>query len=345
MSEDTALTIYTTSPTILPDVAPSEPEMTSDLVLSLEQVIARWLTASYQQSQSEKTRTAYTDTLADFRAYLRARGHDLDSDRKIVADLAEIWAAQRKPQEQARTGKGEQVAVGTWKQRLSILSSFYRFAQKEEVLLFNPIERIARKRKTGHKDAAHFMEPEQVQDGLATLDRTTPEGQRDYALLSVALATGHRSSELAGLCMKHLHFHSNTCLVEWERCKGNEVMKSVLKVRATRALLAYLHTVYGADLTSVPPEAPVWISFSKRNPGQAIGTRTISNICQAAFGTTKVHTTRHTAAVHMMKRGATLAEVGHFLGHKNLKTTSDYLEEQVGYENPYGDDLEATFGI
>ena len=33
------------------------------------------------------------------------------------------------------------------------------------------------------------------------------------------------------------------------------------------------------------------------------------------------------------------------LGHSNLKTTSDYLEEQLGYTNAYARDLEDEFGI
>ena len=47
----------------------------------------------------------------------------------------------------------------------------------------------------------------------------------------------------------------------------------------------------------------------------------------------------------VLKRGATLVQVQKFLGHKNAKTTSDYLEEQLGYENPFADEMEAAFGI
>ncbi len=47
----------------------------------------------------------------------------------------------------------------------------------------------------------------------------------------------------------------------------------------------------------------------------------------------------------MHKQGASLAEIGRGLGHKNLKTTSDYMEEQLGYENPYATALEDAYGI
>src|SRR5690349_16975029 len=45
-------------------------------------------------------------------------------------------------------------------------------------------------RKTiGKKDAAQALPKEQVSAGLASINRNTPEGLRDYALLSIAVTT------------------------------------------------------------------------------------------------------------------------------------------------------------
>jgi integrase len=116
---------------------------------------------------------------------------------------------------------------------------------------------------------------------------------------------------------------------------------------STTALYAYLThpDVYGQSLMSASGNSPVWLSASKRNEREAIGPRTISNMCKEFLGSSKVHTTRHTAAVRMHHAGAKLSEIGRFLGHKNLKTTSDYMDEQLTYENKYASDLESEFGI
>jgi site-specific recombinase XerD len=58
-----------------------------------------------------------------------------------------------------------------------------------------------------------------------------------------------------------------------------------------------------------------------------------------------VHATRHTWALTMHDKGATLQQIGKGLGYSNLKTTSDYLEEQPGYENPFAEQLAEEFGI
>ena len=71
----------------------------------------------------------------------------------------------------------------------------------------------------------------------------------------------------------------------------------------------------------------------------------MQRICDQRLGTPKSHALRHTWAVTMHKKGAKLADIGKGLGHSNLKTTSDYMEEQLGYVNVYARDLEDEFGI
>jgi site-specific recombinase XerD len=146
--------------------------------------------------------------------------------------------------------------------------------------------------------------------------------------------------------MKYLSKQGATCVVEWERCKGIENRTSVLSARATSALNTYLHKVYGSQLQRLPTDAPVWVSFSRRNYGQAIGPRTIANMCEEFSSSSKVHTTRHTAALKMLQSGASLEDIRKFPGHKNVVTTAIYIETTlVDYAIPYATVLEDAFGI
>jgi integrase len=230
-------------------------------------------------------------------------------------------------------------------QRLAIISSFYRFAVREDVVARNPIETIKRDRK-GKKEAARPMQEQEVKIGLEKIDRSTPVGMRDYALLLVALNTAHRAFELAGIRLKHLHFIGETCAIEWERNKGDKQMDdSLLPAKITHPLVIYLEAIYGTSFQNMSGDTPVWISFSKRNNEQAIGTRTISNVCKAYLGTSKVHATRHTWAKWMMDQNIPLSKIGKGLGHSNLKTTSDYTEELAGYSNPLAEELASAFSL
>lgn len=305
-------------------------------VMNLDTCLAAWLDEAKGRSKSVKTETAYQTTLTEFRAMLHIYGRDLDTDAAILAPMAQGWAAMSKT--------GREVTPNTFNQRLAILSSFYRYAMRHEVLTSNPIERVKRRVVTKeHK--AHAVKPARIKKGLGEIDRSTPEGKRDYALIAVALETGHRVSELAAMRYGHLQKNGETTTVYFPRCKGNKAMSATLPPKTTRALYDYLHSVYGARLGTLEGDAPVWVSFSPQNRGQAIGVRTLERICERVLGTSKMHATRHSWAKTMMDNGATIQEIGRGLGHSNLKTTSEYLEELSEYENPHASKLEDAFGI
>ncbi len=318
--------------------------MTHDLTVyqgtptfSIDQAVTAWLDEKHGRSESTKTRQAYETTLQSFRAMLQGAGLDMDSEPALVALLAQGWAGLSRRE-------GQTITPSTFNQRLAIVSSFYEYAIRNDVLPYNPMERVKR-RVVRSKNAAHPIAGTRVKSGLQGIDRSTPEGLRDYALLSVALATGRRVSEIAGLRYKHLRRDGNTCIVEFERCKGNKHFTNRLEAKTTRALYEYLEIVYPGQLLTLSGDAPVWVSFSPRNKGQTIGTRTLANICEDKLGTSKFHATRHTWAVTMNKKGAKLTDISKGLGHSNVKITSDYLDELTGYENAYATQLEEEFGI
>lgn len=303
--------------------------------MTLEQTRLAWL--DEKRADSTRTADAYEETLKSFRDTLQGAGLDLDSEPALVAPLAQGWARHS-------VRPGAQVTPTTFNQRRSIVSSFYKYAITYEVLQYNPMERVKRQ-KLSKKDKAQRLSKQTVTSGLAKIDRSTPEGLRDYALLSVALATGRRASEIAGLRYKHLHRDGNTCMVDFDECKGKKSFTNHLEVKTTCALYAYLEIVYPGQLLTLSGDAPVWISFSDRNEGQAIGTRTLSNILKRYMNTSKFHATRHTLALTMHDKHAKVTDIQKALGHSNLAITSDYLEEHLSYENPLAAALEEEWGI
>src|SRR5882762_3099924 len=141
MDDEVAVTIYEGQPAPLPI-----PYQEITVVLSIEEAIVAWLDESFRLSRSEKTKQAYEKTLADFRLYLQRNQLDLGSDYKAVAWLARQWVDTRS-QSQLNQRRDKPISKNTYLQRLAIVSSFYRFAVREDVLVRNPIETIKRDRK------------------------------------------------------------------------------------------------------------------------------------------------------------------------------------------------------
>ncbi len=97
----------------------------------IDLAIAAWLDAKAKRTGSAKTATAYATTLTAFRALLRDHGLDLDGDPALIGLAAQGWAGRGDP------------APATFNQKLAILSIFYSYALKRDLLRAYPETRRA----------------------------------------------------------------------------------------------------------------------------------------------------------------------------------------------------------
>ena len=283
----------------------------------IDLAIAVWLDAKSKKSGSAKTARAYQDTIADFRAVLHSADLGLDSDPRAVSLTAQVYAGSRK-----RDGQARDVSASAYNQRLAILSSFYAHARKQGLLdIDNPIARVDRRSAHAYQHVQP-LEKSAVAQGLQAIDRTTIEGKRDYALLTVALSTGRRVAELAALRRADLYITAEQIVkVTFQHTKGNKTAIDKLSSAVSRVLIEYLYAAYGADFANRPTDAPIWGSISDRNKGKAIGVQTIADICERRLGTSRVHTLRHTYAHMMQADGVAPSVIQAKLGHESLATT------------------------
>jgi site-specific recombinase XerD len=305
-------------------------------ILSLDSLIKAWLHEKSGRSNSTRTAASYEQVLAQFRATLQQVGLDLDREPTKITLVAQGWAAQ--------TTRKSTIAPATYNQRLAILSSFYEYAIRMRHLAENPIHQVAR-RKVDVYGAATALNYLSLQRKLRAIDRTTPAGLRDYALLAVALHTGRRVSELASLRWADLHLVDDQVTLNFPRAKGGKAMRDVLPRAAAKALLAWLYAHYGAQLGDLSHDAPLWPSLSRQNRGKAMTGQAIADVCQRWLGVSKVHTLRHTFARAMEDAGAKVSEIQARLGHTSLATTGRYLAALRSGENIHGDKLSSLFGI
>src|SRR5260370_22585271 len=220
---------------------------------ALELAIVAWLDAKGNRSKSIKTWTAYRDNLSSFRAALQSNGVDLDGDPRAVALAAQGWAGH--------SVKDRDVSPATYKQRVACVASFYTYARKQGIFeRENPIGRVERRRVQGYAHAS-AIDVTELKDRLKAIPRETVEGKRDYALLNVALNTGRRLSELAGLRWCDVQITGDRALVTWQRAKGGKVMSDKLPAPVTRALVEYLRAAYGPQMGRLGAEAPVGASL------------------------------------------------------------------------------------
>ena len=149
-----------------------------------------------------------------------------------------------------------------------------------------------------------FMKAEDVEHLLHSCDRTTPQGQRDAAILLRLARLGLRAGEVAALTLDDLDWDAGELRV---RGKGARHDRLPLPHEVGEALVAYLRH-------RRPPSATRRVFVRMRAPrrgfadGQAVGTivrRALARagLCPAHKG---AHLLRHSLATQLLNNGASL---------------------------------------
>lgn len=178
----------------------------------------------------------------------------------------------------------------------------------------------------GHKkDALSSTQAAKVLNGI---DRSTEQGKRDFAILSLMLTTGLRTIEVCRANYEDLAI-SGDVTVLYVQGKGHQERTDYVRVpeQVEDAIRDYLKTrgkVEGGE--------PLFTSIANRNKGERMTTRSISrivkdNLIEAGFNSDRLtaHSMRHTAACLNLLNGGTLEETMKLLRHTNPSTTMIYV--------------------
>ncbi len=165
---------------------------------------------------------------------------------------------------------------------------------------------------------------EQVRQLLASIDRRTPVGRRDYAILFLLARLGLRSGEVVALELEDIDWTTGQLTV-----RGKRGQRSALPLPADvgRAIAAYLRRGRPAS-----PSRRVFLRAKAPIRGfqGACGVGSVVRHALQRAGiqapTTGAHQFRHGLATAMLRHGASLSEIGEVLGHRQPQTTMLYAK-------------------
>lgn len=164
------------------------------------------------------------------------------------------------------------------------------------------------------------LAPAEVRAALASCDRRTTTGRRDYAAVLLMVRLGLRAGEVAALALDDLDWANGEVVV---RGKGGTISRLPLPVDVGAALVAYLRC-----RRPVPTRA---VFLRSRAAYQAAAASTIIALAgralrRAGVATGGGHRFRHTAATEMLRHGASLTEIAQVLRHRHVNTTAIYAK-------------------
>lgn len=153
---------------------------------------------------------------------------------------------------------------------------------------------------------------------------------RDLAIIRLALQTGMRTAEIVSARVGGLKIVAGKYVLNFQG-KGRDHDRDyvILGEKTRQAILDYL----AADRPNFTENEPLFTSRSNRNQKDTMTTRSIRRIVEdgmKAIGLIgreyTAHSLRHTAAVTMLKLGASIDEVRGELRHRSTETTRIYLK-------------------
>ncbi|MEE2801837.1 MAG: site-specific tyrosine recombinase XerD [Bacteroidota bacterium] len=264
-----------------------------------------------ERGLSENTIKAYTRDLNKLKNYL------IDNDQAVTPEnisseqLKEFiyhMSKEVKPRSQARI--------------TSSLKAFFLYLILENYRKDQPMDLIESP-KIGRK-LPDTLTLEEIDQLLAAIDRSTPEGERNRAIIETLYGCGLRVSELITLRLSDLLFEEGFIKVIG---KGNKQRFVPVSEYTIKAINLYRDEVRVHQKIDLKHQDTLFLNRRGKGLTRAMIFHIIKQLTQLAGikKTISPHTFRHSFATHLLENGADLRSIQAMMGHESITTTEIYM--------------------
>lgn len=244
--------------------------------------------------------------------------------------------------------RGRGCKPSTINRKLSSLSSLYRWLQKYQdnrtgktLLYFNPFANLKEEKPRATQAETAFLTEEECQLLLGAFDTSKLLDLRNKAILSLALTTALRKSEMINLRLQDIGKHSGFDVALVTR-KGGKT-DTVKLQQPVKALIDEYVARTGRSYKE-DPFSYLFLGHSRnKKNGEKLDPSALNYMLKAACKRAgiekdlKVHSTRHTAITLAILGGATIEKVRDFAAHNSIATTNRYVHSINRLQDNAGD--------
>jgi integrase/recombinase XerD len=206
----------------------------------------------------------------------------------------------------------------------SALRSFLDYARYRGDVTTNLSAAVPRVANWSMPSIPRSIAPDHLRRVLASCNRRSAGGSRDYAILLLLARLGLRAGAIVALELDDVDWQAATLRV---RGKGGHAHMLPLPVKVGEAIAAYLKI-------GRPISTNRRLFLRSRAPIQGFkGSVAVLSVVRQALIRAGIdppskgaHQFRHALASEMLRRGASLSEIGQILDHRNPETTAIYAK-------------------
>lgn len=174
----------------------------------------------------------------------------------------------------------------------------------------------------------HIWSKEELKTILNAVDRMSPTGKRDYAILLLVIQTGFRAADIRRLKLKDIDWKNHK--VRIITAKNGQELELPLLENTGWAIIDYLQNgrpETDCDCVFTRHIAPYGPIGSTSGLDFALGRYIMKAGIKLEKGERHgIHTLRNSLAKNMLDVGAPLPIISQTLGHQNVNTTAIYLK-------------------
>ena len=222
---------------------------------------------------------------------------------------------------------GNRLSRGTLQHLISHLRAFLEFLVMHGEIQKKLEYKIDTPRVYREEKLPHSLDWEIVRSLLKSIDRSTPIGKRDYAILSLITTYGLRASEIVSLKLENIEWRKNRILIFQRKTSTPLILPLMDDIGEN--ILDYIRQ-------GRPSVECREIFVRHRAPSGALKREAVTDIFLYRSKNSGleipfkgVHCLRHSYAVHLLRKGTSLKEIGDILGHRSFESTCVYLRLNI----------------
>lgn len=225
---------------------------------------------------------------------------------------------------------------------LTAIKDLFKFLERKGI---KNVAKNVKKEKVSNDFVRDSLTTEQVQTILNSIDTSTEQGARAYAMFRLMVQTGLRECEIVRADISDIKTKGNNTVLyiqgKGESTKNNYV---VLYPSVINALQSYFIK------RNAKAGEPLFTSTSNHNTNGRLTTRTVQRIVKGLYADNGIvsenittHSTRHTAVTLSILNGADITQAQAMARHKNINTTMIYFHSLNRLEDNAESKLEQLF--
>lgn len=208
----------------------------------------------------------------------------------------------------------------------STLRTFMKYVFEQKFLDLDYSNKIPKYKSVIQPKLPSTYSKEEIEKLICSVERSSPIGKRNYAIILIAARLGLRASDISRLKFENLNW--NTSTIELKQFKTGKNLVLPLLPDVGNAIIDYLK--YGRPKSEEP-----YVLLTERPPRGCFTTsNVVTHVVQRAFKNAEInikdrrfgpHSLRHSLGFRMLEQSTVLPVISEVLGHKSTESTRYYL--------------------